>query len=51
MFGDEGLQDFIAANSGEPPAAFSDKLILELKSYCSAESFNDDLTLIVLDLS
>jgi len=51
MFGEEGLQSFIAANSDRHPAAFSDALIGELKSYCGAESFNDDLTLIVLDLA
>jgi PAS domain S-box-containing protein len=51
LFGDERLQDFIAANSGEAPDAFSDRLIRELKSHCGAESFNDDLTLIVLDLA
>ncbi len=51
LFGDQRLQDFIAANSKLHPAAFSDALIGELKSYCGEESFNDDLTLIVLDLA
>lgn len=51
FFGDDRLRNFITANSTQPPGDFSEKLICELKSFCGASSFNDDLTLIVLDLA
>jgi len=51
LFGDDRLRDFIAKNVHRSPESLSEHLLEELKSYCGAASFNDDLTFIVLDLA
>jgi len=48
MFGDERLAAFCVAHRAEPPDAFLARLISEVQHFTGKQSFDDDLTVIVL---
>lgn len=50
IFGDEGFLDFIRQYRVLEPDEFSRHLIAALRKFASSENFNDDLTMIVLDV-
>lgn len=51
LFGEERLKDFIRKNAFLEQYQFSGRLINVLKSFCSKDKFNDDLCLVLLDVS
>ncbi len=50
MFGIARFKDFIIAHPELPPADFISLLLEELRRYAGSEIFDDDITLIVLDV-
>jgi PAS domain S-box-containing protein len=50
IFGDEGFLDFIRQYRVLEPQEFSRQLIATLHKFASSDHFNDDLTMIVLDV-
>jgi serine phosphatase RsbU (regulator of sigma subunit) len=50
IFGDENLREFIREHAGMNPNDFSDSLIDRLKAFTKSGIFDDDVTLVVLDV-
>lgn len=50
MFGDERFRDFIRAGRTLAPEKFSGELLARLKEYSGSDKFDDDLTMVVLDV-
>ncbi len=50
MFGDDRLISFITGHGDDEPRAFLDGLIAEITAFSGSETFDDDITCLVLDL-
>ncbi|MCP4134735.1 MAG: SpoIIE family protein phosphatase [bacterium] len=50
LYGEERFRSFIAKNSHLSPEVFSQKLMDELKEFSGSNKFDDDLTLVLLDI-
>ncbi|MBN1533428.1 MAG: SpoIIE family protein phosphatase [Spirochaetes bacterium] len=50
MYGTGRLKDFIVRTAGETPGAFADILVGDLRAFAGTKGFEDDLTLVVLDV-
>ncbi|MBN2078907.1 MAG: SpoIIE family protein phosphatase [Spirochaetes bacterium] len=50
FFGEEKLIDFIRENAVRTPKEFSDNLMDSLRSFRQSDSFDDDITFVVLDV-
>ena len=50
MFGIERLIEFIRKTISEPPALFTEKILDHLKEFSGSQYFEDDLTLVLLDV-
>jgi len=50
LFGDEKLNDLIKKYADLSPGEFSSKLISALKEFSQSDKFDDDVTMVVLDL-
>ncbi|HNR89278.1 MAG TPA: SpoIIE family protein phosphatase [Spirochaetota bacterium] len=50
LFGEERLMECIREHHALPPAAFSERVLDLLRAFSSSEAFQDDLTMIVLDV-
>ena len=49
FFGEERLNKFIADNHDLESRIFSEKLIETLSQFCGSDTFNDDITFLILD--
>ncbi len=50
IFGDERFREFIHENRQLPPDAFTSALLARLKEFSGSDKFDDDLTMVVLDV-
>ncbi len=51
FFGEEKLRDFIRENAAKKPKEFSDLLMDSLRSFRQSDSFDDDITFVVCDVT
>ncbi len=50
MFGEEELKEHLRVTADMPPAAFTNGLMEKLKSFSGRDTFDDDITLLVVDI-
>ncbi|HMV77139.1 MAG TPA: PP2C family protein-serine/threonine phosphatase, partial [Leptospiraceae bacterium] len=51
IYGEERLSSFILKNGQESPSSFSKRLISEVKHFTRGKPFQDDVTVLVLNIN